>query len=339
MKAKSSQLNALTNQIKTSFKGALIYGANEPIVAEISRKIAQLITPNLQDDFCVKKLTAADIKENPTILADEMNALSLMGGRRLIWVSNPTDSQIESVESAISGCKTDSFLLISAGTLTARSALRTYSENAPEVLTIPCYEETDQDIKQLIVEKLSSAGYKMTPDAMQSLCDLTGKNRSIVKSELEKIILYQGDNKTITDDIVQKVVDNGTSYSMDELCIAIGNGNQNRVSALYQGLLSEGETPVSIVRVVMGYFNKLLLAADMLVHHKSMDEIFRKILYTSQFKLQDPIEKQLSFWSKQKLIPVVLSLLELEKKTKTTDMPAELLVFRMLNSIAGRVKH
>ena len=79
MKAKGYQFDALIPQIRKSFKAALIFGYDDSVVDEYARRIAGLIVPDIKDSFAVAEILPAALKENEGVIADELNALSLMG--------------------------------------------------------------------------------------------------------------------------------------------------------------------------------------------------------------------------------------------------------------------
>ena len=92
MKAKPFQINALVSQIQKKYQGALIYGPEQSLIQEISEKIANLIVSDIHDTFCSVKVSLAKIKEIPSILLDEGNVPTLMGGRKLIWIKEADGS-------------------------------------------------------------------------------------------------------------------------------------------------------------------------------------------------------------------------------------------------------
>ena len=64
----------------------LIYGPDRGLVSERAGQLARLTGVALDDVFATLRLTASDLVGNPGRLLDEMNAIGLFGGDRLIWV-------------------------------------------------------------------------------------------------------------------------------------------------------------------------------------------------------------------------------------------------------------
>ena len=330
MKAKPYQINALTKEIKTSFLGALIYGSDFGVVDDTAQTIAKLITPDLKDEFAVVKLTPTKIKENRLLAIDEANMPSLMGGRRLIWIKEADTACSEIIEKATELIKTDAFILITTDALQKNNALRVAGENHPKFLTIACYQDEEKDIVNTIQNFLRENGYSVSNNALVLLRERLTENRLTTKRELEKLITYMGDIKQIEADDVLAVSTVSLSSSFDDLCLAVASGNQKAVQENYDLLLSAGESPVAIVRILMGYFNRLLMGVTAVAKGESPDLAVKKVLRAAQFKMEPAVKTQLRIWKKDWIIKSLFLLSDTEKQTKTSGMPPELILARTL---------
>ena len=330
MKAKPYQINALQREITSSFLGALVYGADFGVVDDTAQTIAKLITPDLKDEFAVVKITPAKFKENRLIAIDEANMPSLMGGRRLIWVKEADGACSEIIERAGELIKTNAFILITADNLPKNNALRVAGENHPKFLTVACYADEEKDISNAIQTFLRENGYTASNNALVLLRERLTENRLTTKRELEKLITYMGDIKQIEADDVLAVSTVSLSSSFDDLCLAVASGNQKAVQENYDLLLSAGESPVAIVRILMGYFNRLLMGVTAVAKGESPDLAVKKVLRAAQFKMEPAVKTQLRIWKKDWIIKALFLLSDTEKQTKTSAMPPELMLARAL---------
>ncbi len=341
MKAKPFQISALQREIKGGYKGALIYGPDFGSVSDVAEQIAKMITPNLKDDFCVIRLNPSKIKEKKTVVLDEANALSLMGGRRIVWIKEADNTCAFVVDEVLSQIKTDTFILMTADNLTKASALRIAAENHNQFLCIACYADDEKDVQAMIADILQSNGLRASPQAMTILKERLGENRLITRRELEKLIAYMGNTKSIEESDVRAIITQTGTSSYDDLCMAVAGGFAQQADASYQLLLASGETSVGVVRVLIGYFNKLLLAVNAVHKGEAVPIAVKRVLRAAQFKLESDVRRQLTIWQKNNLIKVLNLLTETEKQTKTTGYSADLMVARAILSIcavAARVK-
>lgn len=337
MKAKPIQTDALASQIKSDFCGALIFGPEFGLVSELGDKIARMIVPDIKDDFCVIKLTPQKIKEIPTILLDEGNAVSLMGGRKLIWIRDADQSVFEAVQTYFDHIKTNTFLLMTAGNLTKSSALRAFCENHPSVLTIACYVEDEKDVAAFIRETLSEKQIQVSSAALPVLVERLSENRLTSKRELEKLITYLGNKKTVELSDVFDIITDTQNSSLDRFCFAVALGQQEVAQKEYHLMIGNGENPVGIIRILYNYFNKLFDVSD-LVAAGSFDEALKKVLKPAQFRLKGAMQQQLKMWKKSHIFQVLNLLLEAERQCKSTGQPAELVLDRVILKVTSAAK-
>jgi DNA polymerase-3 subunit delta len=336
VKAKAYQVDALKTQIQGRFKGALIFGSDFGVVQETAAKITKLIVSDIHDDFSVCRIVPSQLRETPSLLLDEGNSVLLMGGRRLIWLRDAENHALEAVDSFVTHIQTDSFLLITADNLTKSSGLRTFCEGHPDILTIACYPDEAKDVAVFIRETLGEQGISVDPKALSLLVERLNENRLATRRELEKLIVYLGDKKTVTKEDVIAVVTDTTNTSLDLFCCAVAEGNQKNADRAASLLLSNGENPVGLVRVLINHFNLLLMASDILNDGANLEVAVKKILKPAQFRLEETIKRQLMIWKKEFIFKVLELLLDTEQQIKRTGMPGELILSRAVTQIAAK---
>ena len=334
MKAKPYQVASLVPQIQNGFKGALIFGPDFGVVQEVSEKIISFIVSNPSDEFSVIKITPQKIKEIPSILLDEGNASGLFGGRKVLWLKNADNNVLEAVENYLDHIQNNTFLLITADNLTKNSSLRVFCESHEKVLCVACYADTDKDVAEYIRETLTGQGIRISNAAMPILVERLGENRIATRKELEKLITYLGDKKTIDIEDVLAIVTDTQNSSVDLFCSAIAMGNYKMAEREYHLMLANGENPVGIVRILYLYFNKLL-DASVAAEKGGMDAGIKKIMRPNQFRMADEFRQQLNIWKKSFILKVLDLLLDTERQAKSTGLPAEEILGRVILQITN----
>lgn len=338
MKAKPYQVSALSSQIQKIFKGSLVFGPDFGVVQEVSEQIARQIVSDLRDTFCVIKITPQQIKETPSLLLDEGNGVSLMGGRKLIWVKDADNTIAEAVSSFLSYCQTDAFLLLSAGNLPKNAVLRTFCESNQSFLSVACYADEAKDVAAFIHDILGANGIQVQPDALGLLVERLSENRLMTRRELDKLITYLGDQKSVSASDVRAVITDTSTASTDSFCCAVGEGNQSLADKEYHLMLANGENPVGIIRILSIYFNRLLEAAEIMSNGGGVEAAVKKILRPAQFRLEASMRRQIQIWKKEYVLKVLFLLLKAERQAKSTGLPAELILDRVIMQIAGVAK-
>jgi DNA polymerase-3 subunit delta len=100
---------------------------------------------------------------------------------------------------------------------------------------------TEEDAIRWIVATAQEAGIRVEPDAALELADALGQDMMLISSELEKLLLYALDKKSITLSDVETMVVGAKQRSLYELTDAISAHNRVRALALLQGLLNSSE--------------------------------------------------------------------------------------------------
>lgn len=337
MKAQGYQIEALKPQLEKTFKAALIHGSDFSVVEDYAQKIIHTLLEK-PDDFSLIKVSKATLKETPTVLLDEANATSFFSSRKVIWLKDADNFILDALENYLSFVQTDTFLLITADALPKSSGLRTFTENAPDVLSVACYQDTAKDTRLMIASYLKEQGRQFNNDVLDLLCDRLNENRTATKSQLEKLITYIGSNNTITLKDVQAVIEDTSTASMDTFCHAVALGDQKTADKNYRILIANGETPTGITRLLLLHFNKLLSGANMLAQGQSSDTIQKKLLRANQFMQKEIFLRQVYTWPCSYLIKTLDMLLDTEKQTKSSLLPAELVLERAVTTICALAK-
>jgi len=340
VKARPYQVPALVRQIQHEFRSALVFGSDLGLVREVSEKIGGFIVPDIHDPLCVISITNQKIKEFPGVLADEANAVSLLGGRKLIWIKEADQIIIDAVEDYINRVQTDAFLIISAGNLSKSSALRQFCETHKDILTIACYPEEAKDVAFFIKDVLAEQGMQVRPDAMPLMVERLSENRLITRRELEKLICFLGDKKTVEVSDVLAIITDTQNASTDMFCCAVATGDRETADKEYKLMLENGENPVSIIRILSIYFNKLLIANDV-KKEQGLEAAIKKIMKPAQFRFKSSFSQQIQIWKKSHIFKVLNLLIEAEKQVKQTGFPADLILDRVIiqiSSVSRRLK-
>ena len=125
------------------YRAVLVYGPDAGLVRERSDALMRTAVPDLADPFLVSELSADRVAKDPALLADEAAAIALTGGRRAVRVSECGDAVADAVGSMLKGPPGDTLVVLQAGDLAPRSALRRLIEAADNAAALPCYADDE----------------------------------------------------------------------------------------------------------------------------------------------------------------------------------------------------
>ena len=88
MKITYKQLAGFVKAPDKAARVILLYGPERGLLSERLETIGKTVCPDLNDPFNVVKLSASQIIDDPARLLDETQAMSMMGGSRLIIITD-----------------------------------------------------------------------------------------------------------------------------------------------------------------------------------------------------------------------------------------------------------
>lgn len=333
MKVKSFQIKSLSAQLHQGFDAVVLYGTDE---GEINYTLTQLKQELNKDSDNFFILTKEALKKTPFLATDEANTASLISERRFLFVPEDASFSVSALTHFLENKQTDALLIVQAGNLTKSNALRIEAEKNPCVLAVACYQPSLQDIQKTILGFFSQHHKKISTVVLDELCQKIPFNQQIIETELEKLLLYLGDQTEVTQKAVQDCLNNGAEASLDELCIHLADGKTDLVQRDIALFLESGEPETTLLWAVRAYFEKLLL----IVSDRSgpIEQVVEKNLRAAQFALKKPLVRQASFWKPTTILSVVNKLSQLEQRTRTTGLPKETVLAQAFLSLSQFAK-
>lgn len=265
MKIPSFQIENYIKKISAEkIAGCLIFGPEQSLVSFRFDIIAKKIVTDLSDPFLVSHLSKDRLSADKAILSDEFFSFPMLGGRKLILIKDCD---------AISGAalkllfedqnfakKSENFILIQAGDLDKSSFLRKLAEENPYFAAIACYEDDEGVIKKFISDTLLKKEIKFDAQVVATLVEKFGKNRQLILSELKKILVFLGEEKRLTADIVESITASEAEISANEFVINFAAQKFDLALAAAEKLFRDGFEVVTLLRFLSNYLQKIYRA-------------------------------------------------------------------------------
>jgi DNA polymerase-3 subunit delta len=245
---KSHEFDAFLKRKPLPVRLFLIYGPDRGLVSERAAALAAASGVALDDAFSVVKLDAGDIGNQPGRLIDEMKAIGLFGGERLIWIRNAGSEKglsdgLDILADMPAGPST---LIIEAGDLKKGAALRKAAESISAAVAIPCYADDGRALQALIDQELSAENLRISPAARERLVETIGGDRLASRNEVRKLALYCRGKEMVEEQDVAEIVGDASAISTDDAVDAILKGDRDGFLHAIQKIVSS-KTPVFLV--------------------------------------------------------------------------------------------
>ncbi len=226
VKIEPRQVEAFLRKPDPKIRAVVVYGNDDGLVAERGTQLAKTVCDDLKDPFRVVDISGEALKGDPARLADEFGAMSLMGGRRVIRVRPAGDESATALENLVAATAGDALIVLEAGNLTPRSALRALAETEPMLGAMPCYMDSDEALEGLVESSARAAGLAVEPDALDWIVERLGGDRGQTRSEIDKLLLYKAGDvaKTITLGDATAVLGDTAAIGIDDVIAATFDG-------------------------------------------------------------------------------------------------------------------
>lgn len=328
---KALQVENFIKKADEKIKAILVFGPNDGLVLDSVKRIARSICSDLNDAFRVADLSGESVLEDVGKLYAEYNGQSLMGGRRVVIVREISNQLTKEIRKMLDDSKSDNLLLMYASNFNKKSSLVQLAESSDDMACYACYEDKNADVYNM----LKVSGLTFNPDAIEFLCSRLSNDRMINMSEIEKLKTYMGEAKNVTTDIIAKVISDQSNSSAENICYAAMGGDKNSAVKLYAKYAAEGNDSVSLMKAMERHVIKLLDCAAKVEKGNSIEKVVSSLTPKLMYYREEAFKSQLRKWSRDKIFSVLDLLYDAEKSCKTTGMPEDEIVERMLLRVAS----
>jgi len=313
-----------------SCRAVLLFGEDEGLIRERARELTLSVAGSLNDPFRVAELD----RDGWGSIAEEMTALSLIGGRRVVRVREVSDAAIEPVRAALRGAG-DALLVLEAPGL-GKGKLRTLIEGAPDAAAIACYAEEGRALQDAIRAMLAELGASADADAVAWLTESLGGDRAVVRGEVEKLALLAGVGRRIDLDMARASAGDAAGASADAGLLAATRGDTEAADHDVEAAVGEGLAAIALVRMALAHLQRLHQARLRMQEGLSAADAIRSLRPPVFYKAVAGITVSLALWSVDSLAWAIEEARTVEIACKQTGSRQELLVRRF---VAGLARH
>lgn len=321
-----------------TLRAVLFYGPDGGLARERAAALGKRHVGDLADPFRVSAVAPAALADEPGLLADEAAQLSLTGETRLVRLEAATDACAEACRLLLENEHAAALAIVEAGELGPRSRLRRLFEDTPDAAAIACYADDEAAVSRLIRRTFDEAGISVTPDALAFLAGRLGEDRKITRSELEKLVLYAADSRSVTLEDAAASCGAQAGLTLDELCDAAATGRAAAAIAGLDTLSEEGVHAVPILRAAQRHFARLQLAAARIEAGAAPDAAVKALRPPVFFKRNRAFRDALRLWNAAAAGGALERLVDAEAACKRTGAMPDALCAEALLGIARKAR-
>ncbi len=326
-------------------RAAIFHGRDLGVVRERASTLAAAVTQRPDDPFDVAILSETDLDSNPGRLLEELTAISMMGGRRLVRLRLSDDRPgadrvaAAALDEHLKGdLNPDAFFLVEAVALGREFALRKLAEKSEGCVVVPCYEDEAGDIARFTREALSKDRLTLSADGMELFIGRLPHERGVARQEIERLALFLGPGSGVSAGAADLVDFLGVEPEAS-LAEAATDAFGGRLAAAEAGLrraAREGQAGPPAIRAMSAHLARLRRVATMTANGGTLQEAIKRA--DVFWKNEREITRQVRLWTLVELDRVQSDILGADIACKQGGSPAELIAQRLALTVARRAR-
>jgi DNA polymerase-3 subunit delta len=253
-------------------------------------------------------ITAGSIKSDPAALVDEAGAMSLFGGKRLIWIEPATKDVEDGVAALLEAREVESPVVAIAGALPRTSALLKLAEAAPQAIAFASYVPEGQDAERMVIDVGRRFGLKIDPPVAARLADSSGNDQAIVAQELQKLALYVDASPQAPKELDHAAIDDIGADSAEgdfqRLADLAMGGELRELADELAVLPAGGSEAIPVIRSLQRRLLMLAPARARVERGENVDSVMTSLGKSLFWKDKAKVERMISKWTAADLATV-----------------------------------
>ena len=315
-----------------SCRVVLLHGDDPGLI----RERAETLVRNVAEGDALRLVEVGrDGLRSASLLASEAASSPLTGGRCLVRVRDVGDgvAPANAAKAALAG-PGPGVVVMEAPELRSSTALYKAVETSAQGAVIACYRERGAELSGTIGRILLELGVTTEAAAVEWLSQRLGEDRMLLRRELEKLALFVGKGGRVTPEAAVACIAEGSALDLEEALMAAMAGDVPTADKALSTAFAEGANAVQVVRAALRHVQRLSLAALAVANGAAASAAVGSLRPPVFFRHKPAFERALRLWRPEALEAAGAALLEAERRTKTTGIPAEVVARNLVTSLA-----
>ena len=319
-----------------------LYGNNAGLVELLYKKTLDVLKININDPFNVSKIDGEEFKDDPSILSDNVNTLSIFSEKRHILLNLMHISITKNIEKIILDVvEKESYnylLIIKCGNL-KQSSFTKYFEYSRNSILVPCYEEKIFNIQTELSNLFSKHDFFFKEKFIMKLTQRFHSDSLTNRMEINKLENFLINNKNVTEDSILKLVSNNVDSNFNKVIECCTNGKANDALSCYQNIYENQSTSITLIRMFVNHFKLIEKILILIKTNNNLHNVIENLRPPIFFKKRDFIIFQCNLWNLKTINLILKRLIELELKCKLNNISEKTLMSQFILSTSVLAKN
>ena len=308
----------------------LIYGENEGHKNEIIKFLKKNFNRNIE------KFDEAQILSNNELFYEKIFNQSLFEKEKIVIINRCSDKICEIIENIIEKKDADIKIILNANVLEKKSKLRNLFEKSRELVIVPTYKDSSITLVDIAKKFFNNYKISISQETINLLVNRCNGDRGHLKSELDKILIYIHDKKSINLEEIYKLTNLAENFSINELVDTTLAKNSQKTSDIINESNYKSEDGILILRTFLQKAKRLLNLYENQNENTNLDILIDNHRPPIFWKDKPIIKKQLENWSMQKIKDLIININKTEEFLKKNSSISLMLVFNFIYETSER---
>jgi len=316
----------------------LLYGEN----IGLKKDIRELITTEIKKkskNLEILFLYETEILNNEENFYNSIFGGSLFGDKKIITIYDATDKIIDKLSYVYEERPDNICLIIFSEILEKKSKLRIFFETNKKTICIPCYLDNEKDLAVIAQLELKKNNITLSREIINLLIEKSNSDRNNLRNEINKIISYSLNKKTLVIEDVKSLINFSGDYKSDIFINECLCGNIKQYKKIISELYTSAVNQILLLRILSNKIQRLLKMKESEDKTSNIDSLINATKPPIFWKEKSLVKKQLSIWSLNDLKKMINEINNTELLCKKNPNISNVVFFSFFTKICKKASN
>ena len=302
----------------------LIYGENEGLKKEVIENLKKNLNGRIEN------YDEAQIISNSELFYEKIFNQSLFVKEKIIIINRCSEKIFDLIENILEKEISNIKIILNANILEKKSKLRNLFEKNKELITVPTYKDTSIILAEIAKKFFNNYKVSISQETINLLVSRCNGDRGHLKSELDKILIYMNDKKSINLEEIYKLTNLTENFSINELVDTSLSKNSRKTSEIINESNYKSEDGILILRTFLQKAKRLLSIYEQQNGNANFDSLINDFKPPIFWKDKPIVKRQLERWSKSQIKDLIANINKTEIFLKKNSSVSLMLIFNFI---------
>jgi len=292
----------------------LFYGENKGLKDDLKNHTINFIKKN-------KEVEVINFNEDQLLKLNDSyyNAIqtgSLFSKTKIIIINFATNKSFDFLNFLLEKNISDVNLILVSNILEKKSKLRQLGEKSTDIICVPCYYDTQKSLSIIMNNALRENKINISSESVNLLIENSGGDRHNLKNELEKIVAYAKNRKTVSFEEVKRLVNSQENLEIDEITTNCLCGNLTKFKRSLNFISFGNINHILLIKILSRKIEKLIQYQTAQKDYPNIDSLINSVKPPIFWKEKPNVKKQLEIWKDKNLNELIAEINIIEAKYK-----------------------